>query len=65
MSGKKNLTVACMLFISIIFFNAFAWAEDSRRTFFKVNNLYCGACIGKIILCPFVAIETMIRFKKN
>ena len=47
-SGTKQRIVACVLFISIIFFNAFAWAEDLRRTFFKVNNLSCGACIGKI-----------------
>lgn len=48
MFGTKNLIVACLLFISFIFFSAPTWAEDSRRTFFKVNNLSCGACIGRI-----------------
>ena len=48
MLGNKSLIIACLLIMSFIFFNAFAWAEDSRRTFFKVNNLSCGICIGKI-----------------
>jgi len=48
MSEKKNLTVVCLLFISIIFFSALTRAEDSERTFFKVNNLSCGSCLGKI-----------------
>lgn len=48
MLGIKNLIVACLLFISFIFFSALTWAEDSRRTFFKVNNLSCGSCAIKI-----------------
>ena len=44
---KKSITV-CLLFISFSFFSALTWAEDSRRTFFKVSNLSCGACTGKI-----------------
>jgi copper chaperone CopZ len=48
MLGKKSLITACLLFISIIIFSALIWADDSSRTFFKVNNLSCGFCITKI-----------------
>ena len=48
MLGTKKLIAACLLFISFIFFSALTGAEDSQRTFFKVNNLSCGACTAKI-----------------
>jgi len=48
MLGMKSVIIACLLFISIIFFSTLTLAEDSRRTVFKVNNLSCGVCIGKI-----------------
>lgn len=48
MLRTKNLRAACLLFIAFIFFSSLIRAEDSERTFFKVNNLSCGACMGKI-----------------
>ena len=48
MLGKKILIIACLLSMSIIFFSAHTRAEDSRRTVFKVSNISCGVCIGKI-----------------
>ncbi|CAB1065390.1 hypothetical protein D1BOALGB6SA_10187 [Olavius sp. associated proteobacterium Delta 1] len=48
MQKTKNLIAACLLSISFIFFSVLSWAEDSGRTFFKVNNLSCGACLVKI-----------------
>lgn len=47
-STTINLKTACLLIISILFFNTLAWAEDTRRTVFKVSNLSCGTCAGKI-----------------
>ena len=48
MLGKKNLKIACMIVISFVFFSTLSWAENSGRTVFKVNNLSCGVCVGKI-----------------
>lgn len=48
MFGMKNLIRSRLLFISLISFSALAWAGDSERTFFKVNKLSCGVCVGKI-----------------
>lgn len=47
--GTKKLIAACLLLILFSFFSTLtSWAEDSRRTVFKVNNLSCGTCTGKI-----------------
>jgi copper chaperone CopZ len=48
MLGEKKLLIPCLLIIALIFFCTPTWAEDSRRTFFKVGNLSCGVCLGKI-----------------
>jgi len=48
MLGKKNLILTCLLFISLIFSGVPTRAEDSLRTIFKVDNLSCGGCVGKI-----------------
>jgi len=37
-----------MLILAIHFFSLPSSAEESHRTFFKVDNLSCGACISKI-----------------
>ena len=47
-SKTKKLIAACLLIVSILFFSTLTWAKDSRRTVFKVSNLSCGACTGKI-----------------
>ena len=48
MIAEKNLIIISLVFIALIFFSTLTRAEDSQRTFFKVNNLSCGACSGKI-----------------
>ena len=48
MITKKNLIITCLPIITLIFFSTLTRAEDLRRTFFKVNNLSCGTCTGKI-----------------
>lgn len=63
-SGAKILRIACLLFIWFIFFSAPAWAEDLRRTVFKVNNLSCGVCVGKIN-AKLKTFEGYIRMLSN
>ena len=50
MLGKKYLMIAYLLLISFILFITYTHtrAEDSNRTLFRVNNLSCGVCVGKI-----------------
>ena len=48
MLRKKSLILTCLLYISLIFSSAPACAEESYRTIFKVDNLSCGGCVGKI-----------------
>ena len=48
MVGKKSQIIICLLFISLIFSDAPTLAEDLGRTVFKVSNLSCGGCVGKI-----------------
>jgi hypothetical protein len=64
MSGLNEAAISQELSISFIFFSAPAWAEDSRRTFFKVNNLSCGVCIGKIN-AKLKTFEGYIRMMAN
>ena len=47
-SGAKNLKAARLLIVSILFFSTLTGAEEARRTVFKVSNLSCGTCTGKI-----------------
>jgi len=42
------LLIAGMLISALLFFSPPSSAEESHRTIFKVGNLSCGACIGKI-----------------
>ena len=48
MLGEKSLILTCLLYISLIFCSVPACAEESYRTIFKVDNLSCGGCVGKI-----------------
>ena len=48
MLGEKKLLIPGLLIIALIFFSTPTRGEDSRRTFFKVGNLSCGACLSKI-----------------
>jgi len=49
MSLRKNiLLIAGSLILALVFFSIPSCAEESHRTFFKVGNLSCGACITKI-----------------
>ena len=47
-SGSKKLVIFGLIFIALVFFCARSRAGDSFRTVFKVRNLSCGACLGKI-----------------
>ena len=48
MLKSKSLVITCMLVIWLIFSDSPGWAEDSKQTVFKVNNLSCGGCVSKI-----------------
>ena len=48
MLEKKIFKIAGPLFMLFILISSFAGAEDSQRTFFKVDNMSCGYCIAKI-----------------
>ena len=47
-SGKNNFKISCLILTALFFFCAQSRAGESFRTVYKVRNLSCGACVGKI-----------------
>lgn len=46
---KAKYTLMIALLLSVVLgLNTLAWASDTQRTFYRVQNLSCGYCLGKI-----------------